>query len=135
MAEYKSMYEKFVALKEQRNISISKLSKEIGLDRTMFSHWKAGKYEPKRDKIQKIADYFGVDIDYFYLDEAISEHNESVDSLDDEVIKLTDKEKKMLTNKLALAIYDNFGDEDFSDYKVNTIIKLIEAVEGVDDGN
>lgn len=32
---------------------------------TLFSDWKSGKSCPKADKIKKLADYFGVSIEYF----------------------------------------------------------------------
>lgn len=30
----------------------------------MFTSWKKGTYKPKLDKLQKIADYFGVSVEY-----------------------------------------------------------------------
>lgn len=60
------MYEKFEALLKDRGIKAYKVAVDLGFSHGMFSNWKAGKYTPKQDKIQKIADYFGVPISYFY---------------------------------------------------------------------
>lgn len=59
------MYEKFERLLKDRKISTYKVCKETGLSKSMFSHWKAGRYVPKIDKIKVLADYFGVPIEYF----------------------------------------------------------------------
>ena len=40
-------------------------SKETGVSTATLSSWKAGDYVPKIDKLQKIADYFGVPVTYF----------------------------------------------------------------------
>ena len=63
------MYEKLEKLMESRNVSRYKLSKDLGFSRSMFTDWKAGKYTPKQDKIQMIAEYFGVPLSYFYGEE------------------------------------------------------------------
>ena len=43
-----------------KGISFYKLSKELEFNDSFFSEWKRGKMMPKHDKIQKIANYFGV---------------------------------------------------------------------------
>lgn len=62
------MYEKFALLLKSRNISAADVSKATKISPSTLSEWKSGKYTPKMDKIQKIADYFKVDVSYF-LDE------------------------------------------------------------------
>lgn len=58
------MYEIFEKLVESNGISTYKVSKETGIATATFSDWKSGKSIPKRDKLQKIADYFGVTLEY-----------------------------------------------------------------------
>ena len=60
------MYEKFLKLLENKGVSAYKVSQATGISQQTFTDWKHGRYEPKREKIQKLADYFGVDISYFY---------------------------------------------------------------------
>lgn len=57
-------YERTKALVQQKGISWYKLSKETGIPEETFSNWKKGKYEPKNEKLNKIADYFDVSVDY-----------------------------------------------------------------------
>lgn len=59
------MYQKFEQLVKARGITTYRVAKDIGLAPTVFSDWKSGKSNPKVDKLKKIADYFGVTIEYF----------------------------------------------------------------------
>ena len=59
------MYEKFAKLLKKTNKTAYQISKETGISTSTFSNWKAGRYTPKVNKLQKIADYFGVSIEYF----------------------------------------------------------------------
>lgn len=58
------MYEIYVLLKKQKGVSDYQVSKETGIPRSTFSAWKNGDSVPKNAKLQKIADYFGVSVDY-----------------------------------------------------------------------
>lgn len=63
------MYEKFEQLLKKNNVTPYRVHKETGISTATLSDWKNGKSEPKRDKIEKICDYFSVPISYFYGDE------------------------------------------------------------------
>lgn len=58
------MYEKFAQLVKARGVTAYRVAKDLGLAPTVFSDWKYGKSKPKADKLKKIADYFGVTIEY-----------------------------------------------------------------------
>lgn len=62
------MYEKFKKLLDSRGITLYRVSKETGLSTATLSDWKNGKSVPKRDKIEKICEYFNVSPSYFYED-------------------------------------------------------------------
>lgn len=57
---------KLEALVDARNVTFYAVAKELGFAPTVFSDWKSGKSMPKTDKLIKIADYFGVPVEYFY---------------------------------------------------------------------
>lgn len=59
------MYEKFESLLLKSNKTIYKVSVDTGISATTLYDWRDGKYEPKLDKLKALADYFGVDINYF----------------------------------------------------------------------
>lgn len=58
------MYEKFEQLLKKNNVTPYRVHKETGISTATLSDWKNGKSSPKMDKLQKIADYFGVTVDY-----------------------------------------------------------------------
>lgn len=59
------MYEKFAELLVKNNETAYAVAKETGIAQSIFSDWKNGRSTPKVDKLQKLADYFGVSIQYF----------------------------------------------------------------------
>lgn len=67
------MYGKIQHLLDENGITAYKMCKDTGISRSLMSQWKSGSFNPKQDKLQVIADYFGVPISYFYDDEPIYE--------------------------------------------------------------
>ena len=63
------MYEVFENLCELNNVTPYRVCKETGITTATISNWKAGRYVPKQDKMKKIADYFGVTVDYLMTGE------------------------------------------------------------------
>lgn len=59
------MYDLFVDLMKMKGVKTADVCKATGLRQSMMSDWKSGRYTPKADKLQRIADYFGVSIEYF----------------------------------------------------------------------
>ncbi|GAA6410634.1 hypothetical protein K040078D81_47510 [Blautia hominis] len=57
------IYEKIKHLCYKRHISIYRLEKDLGFSSCSVCKWKKSK--PAVDKLQKVADYFGVPIEYF----------------------------------------------------------------------
>lgn len=61
----RASFKKLQALANSRGISLYKVANDLGFGRSLFSDWKSGKSMPKIEKLIKIADYFGVTVDYF----------------------------------------------------------------------
>lgn len=59
------MYQKYVALLEKHNKTSYQVSKDTGIGQNTLSNWKTGRSQPKVEKLQVLADYFGVPITYF----------------------------------------------------------------------
>ena len=59
------MYEKYEALKAERNVTDADVTRETGVKSSTLSDWKAGRYKPKADKLLKIAKFCGVPLEYF----------------------------------------------------------------------
>ena len=58
------MYEIYCKLRDEKGIKDSDVVKSTGITKSTFSDWKSGRSKPKNDKLQKIADYFGVSVEY-----------------------------------------------------------------------
>lgn len=58
------MYKVFEALLSTYGVSAYQVAKATGISTGSLSDWKKGRSSPKADKLQKIADYFGVTVDY-----------------------------------------------------------------------
>ena len=58
------MYEIFSRLLQKNGVTPYKISKETGVSQSTLSDWKRGLSTPKIDKLQKIANYFGVSVEY-----------------------------------------------------------------------
>ncbi|MDE7194477.1 MAG: helix-turn-helix domain-containing protein [Oscillospiraceae bacterium] len=58
------MYERFVELLQEQGVTAYRVSKETGVTQTTLSDWKTGRAAPKMATLQKIADYFGVTLDW-----------------------------------------------------------------------
>lgn len=63
------MYEIFEKLLSEKGVTAYKVSQETGIGRSTFTDWKSGRSEPKQEKLIKIADYFGVSVDYLMTGE------------------------------------------------------------------
>lgn len=57
-------YAKFQELCTIKGVRPADVSRATGISTATMTSWKQGKYTPKMDKLQKVADYFGVSIDY-----------------------------------------------------------------------
>lgn len=58
------MFERIEQLMRENNVSAYKLSKETGIAQSTLSSWKNQNKIPRVDLLQKIADFFGVEIGY-----------------------------------------------------------------------
>lgn len=58
------MYERFEQLLKEHGISTYRVAKDTKITTSLFSQWKSGKNQPKTSTLQKIADYFGVSLDW-----------------------------------------------------------------------
>lgn len=84
------MYEIFEQLLSKHHVTPYKVAKATGVTTTTLTNWKQGKYTPKQDKLQKIADYFGVTLDYLMTGkEELKEKSPELTSRDEKDITKT----------------------------------------------
>lgn len=63
------MYEIFRLLLEKHGCKAADVTRATGISSVVFSEWKKGKSTPKQDKLIKIAEYFGVTLEYLMTGE------------------------------------------------------------------
>ena len=88
-------YEIFARLCTERGLKPGRVAKETGVATATLSSWKYGTYKPKSEKLQKIADYFGVPLSYL-----TSDYSEIQDEARDTYKRL--KENEMRTDGFYL---------------------------------
>ena len=67
------MYEIYCKLRDQKGVKDADVAKNTGITKSTFTDWKNGRSSPKADKLEKIANYFGVSIDYLKNGEETTE--------------------------------------------------------------
>ena len=79
------MYEIFEKLCREHGITPYRVCKDLGIPTGTTSNWKAGRYTPKADKMQRIADYFGVGLEYIMTGK--EKNNDQLTAKDERDIK------------------------------------------------
>lgn len=112
------MYEIYQRLLDEKGIKNADVSRATGISNMTLSDWKNGKTTPKQDKLLKIADYFGVSLDYLMTGKEPNVGSLYSDENADLLIEITHKMK---------------GDPEFADRLVKYMSLLNENKKSVDD--
>jgi len=98
------MYDIFERLLNERGVTAYRVAKETGVTTATLTNWKKGNYTPKQDKLQKIADYFGVTIEYLMTGKNSSEVPSPVLTARDErdIEKILENTRNQLLNQEGL---------------------------------
>lgn len=79
-----TLYERIEQLRKSKGLSQGKLERELGFSNGSVSKWKNS--TPTLERLQKIADYFNVTVDYLTTGECESELNTTLTSRDQKEI-------------------------------------------------
>lgn len=123
------MYEIFSELLQTHEVTPYKVSKETGVSQSTLSDWKRGISTPKQDKLQKIADYFNVSLEYLMTGEE-KEGSERY-YLNDETAQMA---QKLFQNKELRVLFDAAQDASPEDLKTtyNMLMALKKKERGTD---
>ena len=81
------MYDIFEKLLKERGVTAYRVAKETGVTTATLTSWQQGKYTPKPEKMQKIADYFGVSLAYLMTGKEETEKETKLKPKDQKDIK------------------------------------------------
>lgn len=98
------MYEIFEQLLQKRGVTAYRVAKETGVTQTALSNWKSGRSTPTTKTLQKIADYFGVTIDYLMTGKEPEEQNEPTLTAKDQrdIQQILDQTREQLMSQEGL---------------------------------
>ena len=97
------MYEVYCKLRDLRGVKDADVVRATGITKSTFSDWKSGRSEPKKEKLQKIADFFDVSLEYlmtgeeqngYYLNEETAKLAQEMFE-DEDMRSLFDMKRKM----------------------------------------
>lgn len=122
------MYEIYCQIRDAAGCKDADVSKATGISKSTFSDWKSGRSKPKQEKLQKIADYFGVSVDYLMTGKNSSnikviDENDNVIVLDDEALELIDSLRKNPEMRMLFSVSKKATKED-----IIKAVKIIEAL-------
>lgn len=106
------MYEIFLKLLDEKGVTAYKVGKETGIASSTFTDWKNGRSVPKQEKLQKIADYFGVSLDYLMTGKEPNVDYLYSDENADLLIEITQKMKNDSAFADRLARYMSLSSEN-----------------------
>lgn len=89
MAE--SLYERYCRIRDNAGYKDADVAIGAKITKSTFSDWKNGRYTPKQQKLQKIADFLQVSLDYLMIGKEEPEEKGSILTAKDE----RDIEKKL----------------------------------------
>jgi len=106
------MYENYCKLRDARGLKDADVAKGTGITKSTFSDWKSGRSIPKNEKMIKIADYFGVSVNYLMTGEEIGEEGYYTNPETAEVAQ------KIFNNKELRLLFDTAQDAEPEDLEV-----------------
>ena len=99
------MYDIYCRLRDDKKLKDSDVAKATGITKSTFSDWKTGRSKPKQDKLQKIADFFGVTLDYLmngtYDNQinTIAAHHDEAEWTEEELEKIEEFKRYVLSKR------------------------------------
>lgn len=105
------MYEVYCKLRDEKGLKDADVVKATGITKSTFSDWKSGRSKPKQDKLQKIADFLEVSVDYLMTGE---EKEGDKYYLNDETAQVA---QEIFENKELRALFDVQRDMEPEDLK------------------
>ena len=63
------MYKFYESVLKEKGLKNSDVVKATGISHSTLTDWKKGRYVPKADKLQKLADFLGVSVEYLMTGE------------------------------------------------------------------
>lgn len=113
-----TIYERIESLRKSKGLSQGKLEKQLGFSNGSISKWKNS--TPKVERLQKLADFFGVSVEYLMTGKEENKKENSVIDIKDELERVRD----LLKNRTRHLIY--YDGEKLDDESLDAILAQYE---------
>lgn len=94
------------------------LSQELGITRSYLGDIESGRTKPNKDLLKKIADFFNIDIEYFYNENPQNKHDEDNEEIKDNDIRRIERARKKMNPeqkermmKILESVFDDFFED------------------------
>lgn len=115
------MYEIYQKLRDERGLKDSDVAREASVSKSTFSDWKVGRSKPGIKKLQKIADFFGVTVDYLMTGK--EDEQKEKDNTGDLKQKYRELEELLRSDSMKPVRYDG---KPVNDDTIDLLLKQIE---------
>lgn len=116
-----TIYERYCLSRDAKGLKDAHVATGTGIGKSTFSDWKSGRSIPKNDKLQKIADFINVPLDYLLTGKETSENDRYY--LNDETAKVA---QEIFENKELRALFDAAKDAQPED--IQTVHSMLLAL-------
>lgn len=118
------MYDRYQKLLDEKGLKNADVARATKISNMTLSDWKNGKSTPKADKLQKIADFLDVSIEYLTTGKETSVNYLYTDENSDFLIEVTKKAKdkefvERMKKYMSLLIEDQKSINDMIDFMYN----------------
>lgn len=108
----KNEYQRYCEIRDKYGYKDSDVSKGANVTKSTFSDWKAGRYIPKQEKLQKIAEFLNVSVEY--IKNGCSDSNEEIYYFNKETAEMA---QQLFENKDLRVLFDAAKDASPEDLK------------------
>lgn len=114
-----TIYERIESLRKSKGLSQGKLEKQLGFSNGSISKWKNS--TPKVERLQKLADFFGVSVEYLMTGK--EDEQKGKDNTDDLKEKYRELEELLRSDSMKPVRYDG---KPVNDDTIDLLLKQIE---------
>ena len=96
-----AMYDVYEKLRNEKGLSNAEVSRATGVSTATLSQWKTGRYTPKMDKLERIASFLSVPVEYLVTG--------SLPSMDSDAARIAEY---IIENDIVRLIVENIKELD-----------------------
>ena len=118
-------YDLFCRLCQEKGVSVTRATVDIGLSRTIGSKWKRTGATPNGETLSRIAEYFGVTTDYLLRGGQLPETEQAaIDTVDDDLREYLEELRNRPEKRLLFSVTKNATRS-----QIEAIVRMIEEMQ------